>query len=302
VKEKIPSGYRFIRNFAAFWIRRFFRDIEIHGLNHVPDGALLIVANHPNNLIDSLLIGFAIERKIHFLATSQLFKNRFLASLLRNLGVIPVYRKQDDAASKKEKNVAMFQACAEILKENGAIAIFPEGVTHAEPRVKKIKTGAARIALEAEQQFHPGVKILPVGLNFSVRKSFREEVIINLGKPLTMESYLATYTTDPVVTVDRLTSDLQNAIQNEILHIAAPELELLVKDIEEIYKTELIQDLAEGGNSTPDDFRLSKRMIDGIQYFNQFKPELTCTGSEKFTWMIGCCSKSRKIQLLITVS
>lgn len=270
------SSYRLLRRVVTFWIHRFFRNIQIHGASNVPEGAVIFAVNHPNNLIDSLLVGFAIERKIHFLATARLFRNKFLARLLRSLGVIPVYRKQD-AATPQEKNVATFQACTEILKERGAIAIYPEGRTHAEPRLQKIKTGAARIALETEQEFHPGVKIVPVGLNFSVRKSFREDVIINIGNPIPIDSYLESYGQNPTATVEKLTSDLQHSIEQEILHVPAPELDLLVKEIQEIYKAELIQDLMEEGGLRPDEFdefRLSKKLIEGIEYFSRVKPEL----------------------------
>src|SRR5919106_3769895 len=168
----IPFGYSLFRRFVRFWIDRFFRQIRIHGTANVPDGPVIFAMNHPNNFIDSLMISYAIERKIHYLATSQMFRNKLLALFLHNAGVIPVYRKQDDA-SHSQKNVATFQACYDVLRGGGAIGIYPEGTTHAEPRVKRIKTGAARIALETAQQFSVQVKIVPVGLNFFARKSFR---------------------------------------------------------------------------------------------------------------------------------
>ncbi len=174
--EKVTLGYILLQKFVSFWVHRFFRDVEIHYVCPAQQGPVLFAANHPNNLIDTILVGYAIKRKVHFLATAQLFKNKILSLFLHNVGIIPVYRKQDDP-SHSEKNIATFQECFQVLKNGGAIGIYPEGITHTEMRVKQIKTGAARIALEAEDDFHPGIKLVPIGLNYSIRKSFRSEVI-----------------------------------------------------------------------------------------------------------------------------
>jgi 1-acyl-sn-glycerol-3-phosphate acyltransferase len=273
--EKINWAYKGVRSFARFWVNRFFRSIEILGSANVVNGPAIFAINHPNNLIDSMIVGYAIERKIHYLATAQLFRNRVLSLFLHNMGVIPIYRKQDDP-SHGEKNLSAFQACYEVLQRGGAIGIYPEGTTHAEPRVRKIKTGAARIALEAESQFHPGIRIVPVGLNFAVRKSFRGDVTVNIGKPIEVEPYLAEYKTASVESVEKLTADLQKALEKEVIHIEEPELEKFVKDIEQLYKGELIRDLVEVGVSRKkiDDFRISKRLVEGIRYFNQQDPAL----------------------------
>jgi 1-acyl-sn-glycerol-3-phosphate acyltransferase len=276
MSEKVNWTYRGVRGFARFWVRRFFRKIQVIGTENIPEGAVIFAINHPNNLVDSIVVGYAIERKINYLATAQLFRNKILSMFLHNVGVIPVYRKQDDA-SHGQKNISTFQACYEILKNGGAIGIYPEGTTHSEPRVRKIKTGAARIALESETLHRPGITIVPVGLNFSVRKSFRGEVIVNIGQQISVATYLGKYSQHPVETVDELTADIQKALENEVIHIEQPEMDRLVKEIEEIYKGELIRDLVEIGGLTKDEidsFRLSKSIVACIGFFNRKDPEL----------------------------
>ncbi len=210
---------------------------------------------------------------MHYLATAQLFRNKILSIFLHNIGIIPVYRKQDDS-SHADKNVATFQECSRVLSRGGAIGIYPEGVTHAELRVKKIKTGAARIALEAENQSHAGIQIIPVGLNYSIRKSFRSEVILNIGRPIEVSAYMAKYQKDPSAAVDQLTSDLQQAMEDQVVHVDTPALERLVKDVEGVYKAELIRDMMEEGitRKEVDSFRLSKKLVEAIDYFNQQDP------------------------------
>jgi 1-acyl-sn-glycerol-3-phosphate acyltransferase len=274
--DKVNLGYSSVRAFGKFWINRFFRKIQVLGAENVIPGPVIFAINHPNNLIDSLVVAYAIERKIHYLATAQLFRNKIMSLFLNSMGVIPIYRRQDDTSSG-QKNISMFQACYEILKEGGAIGIYPEGTTHAEPRIRKIKTGAARIALETENLYHPGVKLVPVGLNFSVRKSFRSEVIVSIGPPISASTYLEKYQSAPTETVEQLTDDIQKAIEAQVMVIDEPELDKLVQQIEEIYKGELIRDLIEIRGLKKEEidrFQLSKRLIAGIHYFNEKNPDL----------------------------
>jgi 1-acyl-sn-glycerol-3-phosphate acyltransferase len=291
--DKANLGYVSVRAFGRFWINRFFRRIQVLGKENIISGPVIFAINHPNNLIDSLVVAYAIERKIHYLATAQLFRNKIMSLFLHKMGVIPVYRKQDDN-SYGEKNVSMFQSCYDVLKQGGAIGIYPEGTTHAEPRIRKIKTGAARIALETENLYHPGVNLVPVGLNFSVRKSFRSEVIVSIGPPISASKYLEKYQSASTETVEELTDDLQKAIEAQVIVIDEPELDRLVKQIEEIYKGELIRDLLEIRGLKKDEidrFQLSKRLIAGIHYFNEKNPDLIRRIQEEIETYIGRLEK-----------
>jgi glycerol-3-phosphate O-acyltransferase / dihydroxyacetone phosphate acyltransferase len=294
-------GYQSIRAFGKFWVNRFFRKIQVLGTENVIPGPVIFAINHPNNLIDSLVVAYAIERKIHYLATAHLFRNKIMSFFLHSMGVIPVYRKQDDNSSG-QKNISMFQACYEILKVGGAIGIYPEGTTHAEPRIRKIKTGAARIALEAENLYHPGVKLVPVGLNFSVRKSFRSEVIVSIGPPIAASAYLEKYELAPAETVEQLTDNLQKAIEAQVIIIEEPELDRLVQQIQEIYKGELIRDLIEIRGLKKEEidrFQLSKRLIAGIHYFNEKNPDLIRRIQEEIETYTGRLKKIKVHDSLI---
>jgi 1-acyl-sn-glycerol-3-phosphate acyltransferase len=120
------------------------------GTERVPrTGPVLLCINHPNNLIDSLLVGSVLPRKVHYLATAALFRNSLIARVLVALGAIPIYRQADDP-DKMDRNVEMFAACDEAFDRGRLIAIYPEGATHSEAHLQRIKTGAARIALGYE--------------------------------------------------------------------------------------------------------------------------------------------------------
>jgi 1-acyl-sn-glycerol-3-phosphate acyltransferase len=150
--DKPDPFYALVRLTGRFWIWFLFRSVDVRHADRVPrKGPVLLCINHPNNLIDSLLVGAVVDRKVHYLATAALFRNPIVARFLRAVGAIPVYRRQDDP-DKMDKNVGAFEACAATLASGGLIGIYPEGMTHAESRVQRIKTGAARIALDYESR------------------------------------------------------------------------------------------------------------------------------------------------------
>ena len=139
------------------------------------DGArsapLVVVANHVNGLIDPMFLLGPLRLPARMLGKSTLWKIPVLAQILDLAGVIPVYRRQDEGADTS-RNLETFARCHEELARGGVVAIFPEGTSHDEPSLQPLRTGAARIVLEAEARLGPlGTRILPVGLLFEERRA-----------------------------------------------------------------------------------------------------------------------------------
>lgn len=270
--------YATLRLLVRFWFWFFFKSVEVRHAERIPrQGPVLLCINHPNNLIDSLLVGVAVPRKVHFLATAALFRNPLLARFLAAAGVIPIYRRQDDP-DKMERNVAAFEACFSALRQGRLIAIYPEGTTHAEPRVQRIKTGAARLALEAEapEQGALGLAVIPVGLNFEARKSFRGRVLVNVGEPIPLAPYLKYYRDDPWKAVDTLTTEIQQAMEAQVIHVDRIDLAELVRAVGALYRDNLVRELQEERGLAPeqvDVFRLSRAIVAAVHHFATHDPE-----------------------------
>src|SRR5262249_4460280 len=176
--------------------------------------------NRPNTSCDALVVGASVRRTVHYLATAVLFRHRLVARFLLAAGAIPVYRKQDAAASSSpNRNADTFAACAEAFEHGALVAIYPEGTTHAEARVQRIKTGAARSGLSWEAAHPRTLTMLPVGLTFQARKSFRARVLVSFGGPLPLHAYADAYREDPVKAVDALTHHLQTAMEAEVVNV-----------------------------------------------------------------------------------
>jgi glycerol-3-phosphate O-acyltransferase / dihydroxyacetone phosphate acyltransferase len=182
----------YTRKFVVFIfsvaLRLFFRRIETVDRELAPkDEPLIFVMNHPNGLIDPALVFVALPRKISFLAKSTLFRLPVISFLLKTVDALPLYRKVD-AGEDVSKNSQTFEVCRELLRKGGAIALFPEGISHNSTKLLPMKTGTARIALGAisvEQGAPPiDLKIIPVGLFYTSKTTFRSEALLHFGEPL----------------------------------------------------------------------------------------------------------------------
>ena len=274
--------YRTLRSIARFWVWFFFKSVDARHPEHVPpSGPVLLCINHPNNLIDSILVSSVVRRKVHYLATATLFRNRLLARFLRAGGAIPVFRRQDDA-DKMDRNTATFDAAIATLGAGGVIAIYPEGTTHTEARVQRIKTGAARIALGYEERrlgaSEPGwseLLIVSVGLTFEARKSFRGRVLVSFGPPLRVSPYVKPYREDPVRAVEALTEAIQHAMETEVVNVGRIDATALVRALEELYRGELVRELKTErglGDRQIDLLRLSRAIVDAVEHFKATDP------------------------------
>ncbi len=226
-------AYRVLAWFLRVVTRVFFRQVEVAGLEHVPaTGPVLFAGNHPNSLIDPILIITTCGRKVHFAAKDSLFKGRLMRAVLRGLGAVPVARKDErdggqvapvgparDAGERASTNDAAFEHMFAVLAEGGTIGIFPEGLSHDESQLTKLKTGAARLALGGATKIEQPVTIVPCGLTFIHPKRFRSRVLVQYGPPLVIEPGRST----APETVRTLTSDIDQAMRR--LTINAPDWE-----------------------------------------------------------------------------
>ncbi len=271
------SFYWGVRWVARFWLWFFFRDVAVVRASLVPaSGPVLLCINHPNNMIDSLLVGGVLPRKVHYLATAALFRNPLVARFLAACGAIPVYRKQDDP-DRMDRNVDAFAACFRALEQGRLVGIYPEGTTHSESRVQRIKTGAARIALDYQASGRGApLTLIPVGITFEARKAFRGHVRLSFGEPIALAPYAPAYRDEPAKAVEALTTAIQWGMEAEILHVARPERQDLVRAVEEIYRSDLIRELQEErglGARQIDPLRLSRAIADAAAHFEERDPE-----------------------------
>src|SRR5205814_9285585 len=108
--------YRVLKWVAGITLYWFYRDVRILGKEKIPhDGPLLIAVNHQNALVDSLIAGWIVPRRITMTAKATLADNPFIAVLFRLLGVVPLRRVSDEvkkvnaAAVDRSRNAEAFR-------------------------------------------------------------------------------------------------------------------------------------------------------------------------------------------------
>jgi glycerol-3-phosphate O-acyltransferase / dihydroxyacetone phosphate acyltransferase len=251
-------------------LKIFFRKITVTGAEHIPkDGPMIVVGNHPNTFMDPILVAYAVEHEVHFLANGSIFKGGLVKWFLRNLNMIPVYRKQDAGVSdQKQLNDLTFKNCYEFLSRKGILLIFPEGTSINERKLRPIKSGTARIALGAEERYDDlNLLILPVGVNYSDSTRFGEEAALHIGPPIPVNDFLATYKVNPVSAVQELTAIIEVRLKSLVVITKDKDEDDLVKKVERVYTASGLAD-----SNTGIDVTLSKNIVAAINYYRENDP------------------------------
>ena len=235
----------------------FFRRIDVIGAEHIPaSGPVIFAGNHPNALMDGwLLTAKCGRRPLHFLANAKLWNYRLLGSMLDATGAVPVFRREEHDGVID--NQAAFDRLFEVIESGHCVGIFPEGISHAESQLVKLKTGTARIALAAAARGNVDVCIIPCGLNYIHRHRFRSQVLIEFGKPIPVDqAWLERLRENEQDAVRDLTGSLALALQAVTLN--APDWTTLrfIQTARRLYKPDAVQ-------LSPGDYvELSRRFVD----------------------------------------
>jgi glycerol-3-phosphate O-acyltransferase/dihydroxyacetone phosphate acyltransferase len=222
-------------------------------------------------------VGAAVPRKVNFVATVQLFQFKPLKWLLSNCGVIPINRVKDDP--KAMRSVAdTFEACYRVLERGEAIGIFPEGITHDDPQLKAVKTGAARMALELEHRHGGklGLQIVPVGLNLSAKDKYRSEALVNFGEPIPAADFLPGYVERKKDCINALNAEIQERIQSLILHIPQLEQARVVEAVKRLYLDHLTignEAVSEAIPARAEELLLTQRIAGAVKHVYGTQPE-----------------------------
>ncbi|MSR61999.1 MAG: acyltransferase [Planctomycetes bacterium] len=209
---------RLLLGFARRAVRLYYRVAHLGG--DVPArGPVLLVGNHPNGLVDPVLLAGTTSRLVRFLGKAPLFEMPVLGQVMRGMDVLPVYRSQDGADTGD--NARTFEAVFAALARGELVCLFPEGKSHDEPALAKLKTGAARMALGAEAKggWTLGVVVVPVGLVYRAKPSFRSRVAVWTGAPLAVAPLRELFERDERAAVAALNQQIADGLRGVTLEL-----------------------------------------------------------------------------------
>jgi 1-acyl-sn-glycerol-3-phosphate acyltransferase len=157
--------------------------IRVEGVENVPPGVCVFVANHVSN-VDPLAVVPVIPKRVALLAKSELFRIPILATAMRLASFVPVDRHDPEAAA------ASVGKALENLRCGVSFLVYPEGTRSPDGRLRPFKKGSFVLAIQA------GVPVVPIsiiGTQKVMRKGERfmrpGEVTIRFGPPVDASKY-----------------------------------------------------------------------------------------------------------------
>jgi 1-acyl-sn-glycerol-3-phosphate acyltransferase len=154
---------------VMFFVRAVGVKVRVEGLERIPQGVCLFVANHTSAADAPAVVG-AIPRRIAVLLKESLFKWPIVGQAFRSAHFIPVNRSARDAA------IASVEKATEAMKAGQSFLIYPEGTRSPDGRLQEFKKGAVVMAIKA------GVPIVPMICSGAHRVMEKRSLVIHPGE------------------------------------------------------------------------------------------------------------------------
>ena len=174
--------------------------LRCRGRHHIPrQGSVLVCANH-QSVMDPVLVGLAIPRRLNFLARRTLFEKQPLAWLITYLDAIPIDRDGMGLEGIKET--------LRRLKRGEMVLIFPEGTRTSDGELQSLKPGFQAVARRSQ------AALLPVAIDGAyqawprgARWPILTRISLQFGEPLVAEQIAA-------MTQDELMEELTRRMED----------------------------------------------------------------------------------------
>lgn len=188
--------YGLLRWFTGIALHWFYSSIQVAGRERIPStGPVILAASHHNALVDALIAGWVAPRRVTLTAKATLLENPLIAWLFPLVGIVPLRRAKDELARRgdrepgADRNAGAFDSILQLLQKGEMVLIFPEGISHSDSQLAPLKTGAARLALEARNERNiRNLQIIPLGINFEDKGNPGTAVLVEAGEPIDVDS------------------------------------------------------------------------------------------------------------------
>ncbi len=240
--DRFSLRFKLLKYYSFFihWI--FYRRIEVKHWERIPkDRPVLLAPNHQNALMDAMAAHMTSHRDPVFLARADIFKNNFIAGLLRLIKILPVYRIRD-GASELGKNEEVFQEAMQVLlRKKCPVAIMPEGNHGNKRRLRPLVKGIFRIALQVQENYgeKPGVVIVPVGIDYSNYTNFRGKLFLQYGEPIEVSEYYGAYLENQPKAINMLRERLAGEMRKYLIDIRSEDHYEMYMLLRSVYNDEM---------------------------------------------------------------
>ena len=210
-----------VLHFMSRWmLRLFYPGMETEGVQYANHpGPTLLCGNHPNTLADPLMAGIHLDYQTFFLANAGLWLNPVTAFIIDPF-CVPVARAKDkEAGADKGSKEEVFNRTFAALESGKIMYIAPEAYSELERRLRKIKAGAASLALEGEARndWKLGITLQPVGVNYERPTTCFSRAFVRYGQPLVAAEWREAYEKSPMRAVRALTDELASRMRSLLI-------------------------------------------------------------------------------------
>ena len=180
MRFKIPAdASRMWRSFYRFFyaVRPFFCSLRVDGVENVPrEGGVVLACNHPGGM-DSFVLGYSCPRQVYYMAKRELFNvHPAMTYLLYRLGAFPINRGASDTAA--------IEYSIKLVRAGRVLGMFPEGTRNRGKPLRRGKSGAVRIAIEANAPVVPVVVLgIPHLHKYWYNPFKRSQIAVRFGQP-----------------------------------------------------------------------------------------------------------------------
>ncbi|MDR2036628.1 MAG: 1-acyl-sn-glycerol-3-phosphate acyltransferase [Bacteroidales bacterium] len=271
---RFSKGYAFVLHvFVRPAFTFFYRKIQVIGKKRVPrKGPIIYTPNHQNALMDAICILCTRDRQPVFVARADIFQKPFVIKILHFLRILPIYRRRD-GVNTSDNNQETFDILLKVLHHGLAVGIMPEGIHNEMKRLQILQKGVFRFALKAQEKFGnlPGVKIIPVGIEYSDTRKFRSDVIINYGEAIEMSDYYDLYIENPPRAFKQLQDTLSNKMKEGMINIENEEFYHEIEQARLFYEKRAIRRLGLKYNKGRDRLTAQQKVIHAMEDYAQEK-------------------------------
>jgi 1-acyl-sn-glycerol-3-phosphate acyltransferase len=210
--------YTSVRLFLKISLQFYSKKIIVKGKKNIPKkGAILFAINHPNALLDPLMVTCNNPRENHFLVRADVFKKPLIRKALSSLNLMPIYRIRD-GIKQLSNNEEVFEKCYNILKNEETLFIFPQGGHSRDRNIKSLSKGFTRIVFGALEKYSDlEISVIPVGLTYQNSSTFPSKVIVSYGNAINSR---AIFDSNPKAkAINILKADVSNQLKEITVHI-----------------------------------------------------------------------------------
>lgn len=190
--------YTVLQRYAEWHFVHTYRRIEFVGRENIPtDGVVIYAPNHVNGLMDPIAMLCCNHRPKVFVARADMFRKRLLVPLLRRAKIMPINRIRDGREQVKQ-NESVIDDAVRVLSSGTDFSIMPEATHRPKHSLLPLGKGVFRIAYKVNEVLHGErrVYILPIGLEYGSYYRYRSTLLVNIGKPLDVTSYIHEHSGD----------------------------------------------------------------------------------------------------------